>query len=100
MWLSVQFCPGVPVPGPPTSRPFSCSPVSEGRGGNRGSVTKRRGGGMVRSRAVGARLMRDAERKHEPPAVAGLGFARHRLHQDLPEPPDCARISLVFGGVV
>ena len=37
--------------------------------------------------------VRQAHHQHEPPAVAGLGIARHRLHQALPGPPDSAGLA-------
>ena len=54
------------------------------------------------TRAAVARLprprvgdVRQAHHQHEPPAVAGLGVTRHRLHQGLPGPP--GRAGLAFG---
>jgi len=34
--------------------------------------------------------VRQAHHQHEPPTVAGLGVARHRLHQGLSRPPNPA----------
>ena len=36
--------------------------------------------------------VRQAQHQYELPAVAGMGVARHRLHQGLPGPPDPPRL--------